>query len=611
MQPASAAAAAASPPGPPRSRRRAAWLAALALLPALPWLLWLPGHGRVPNNDYWGILAHLLTPEGEWTRDLGRWLAVPSNEHWVSVPAVLYALNAELFAGDERGLSLASLLAVAGCALLMLPALRRLAGGDPHAGWAALLLGALLFNPVQAHSILYGFSGAIWLTANLVAVAAMAALRRHAGGGGAVWLLAALALGGVGAITYSTCLSLWPALLAGALLWRLRWPAVVAVAATGATVLALYAASYERPQHIPELTTDGDTLVFFVLRYLGSLFTPQPLAAAAFGALAVGGTLALWRLTGREGRAALVPWAMLQVYALGNATGTASGRSGFGSGMAASSRYASLQALFWIGLLVPLVVLLLRVAPPGARERRVAVAAAAFLTLFTGAALWNRGETLVLEHRERGRGEALVELLLAHDVKALPAFDEVMQSPFKLWQMRGQLRAMGHLPYDRPPAYALGSPAPPGLLGPADPALAAGELRRARPEGGSLARVEGWVQSPRRVEWILLADGAGVLRGAGVTAPRESSLLRAGARQRWYGYATGAAPGELRAWAVVAGSPAAVALSPGAGARPQPAAAPGRGERRRRGQGAGVPPAPGAAGAAGANPTQATTGNRG
>ena len=52
----------------------------------------------------------------------------------------------------------------------------------------------------------------------------------------------------------------------------------------------------------------------------------------------------------------MAPWLSLQVYALANASVTAVARSVWGG--ARSARYGSLSALFWIGLVVTVLILL-------------------------------------------------------------------------------------------------------------------------------------------------------------------------------------------------------------------------------------------------------------
>jgi hypothetical protein len=63
----------------------------------------------MPRNDYYGVLAQVASADG-FTSSLATWATVRSNEHWVPLPALIYAANVKLTAGDNRGLSGAVLL---------------------------------------------------------------------------------------------------------------------------------------------------------------------------------------------------------------------------------------------------------------------------------------------------------------------------------------------------------------------------------------------------------------------------------------------------------------------------------------------------------------------
>jgi hypothetical protein len=566
--------------GPRGALRWIAWTA--ALLPSLPWLILLPGLGRLPNNDYYGILLQVLRPDGRWA-PLRSFLAVRSNEHHVVLPTLLYALNVRLTHGDERALSAWSLLMVVATALLLVsllpPALTR---GRATVALAAGTLGVLLFVPAQAHSIVLGFSGTIWLTTNLLTAAAIVAFARHDATGSTRSLAALLALALLGAASYSTNLSLWPALLVAALAGHRRRRTVVALLAGAAAVYLWTIVSYGKPRQVTVPTRDPLTTAAFALRYLGAPFAGDPLVATLFGALALVASIALWCLLVRGGARwrPLLPWAMLQIYGLGNAVGTAVGRAGFGADFALQSRYASLAALFWIGLLVPLAAQLAAAVPAGSRPRAAALLASALALGVLAATVWDRGLTRLLGLVEASRTERL-DVVHVHPVPpARPALRTVTPAPEEMWASMPTLRAARHVPFDRQPPLVLGEPV--AATAPRDPRRVTGTLTSLRPTGGGVNEAAGWVQSRGPVEWILLVDGEGRLRGAGVPwqsgerGPQRPGFVTAW----WQGYAPVGV--ELTAFARLAGDE-----------RAYPFAVSDRGARRaarREGRAATAPP---------------------
>ncbi len=157
----------------PRSGLRPASLVVALVLPALLWAVLLPGFGRLPANDYWGILAQVVDGE-RFSAEAPDWLRVKPNEHTVVLPAVIYAGNVSLAAGDNRMLSATALVlllvsAALLCSLLPIPpgAHRAVRAGT------ALVLSAFIFTPAAAHSIVLGFSGTICFLSNLLAIAAV------------------------------------------------------------------------------------------------------------------------------------------------------------------------------------------------------------------------------------------------------------------------------------------------------------------------------------------------------------------------------------------------------------------------------------------------------
>ena len=94
---------AAAPPGEAPRRRRALAGAALLLaaLPAIFYLCLVPRTGRLQWHDYYIVLLGMRVDD-HLHADVGRWLTIKSNEHTVTIPALIYAANLVLFHGDNR-----------------------------------------------------------------------------------------------------------------------------------------------------------------------------------------------------------------------------------------------------------------------------------------------------------------------------------------------------------------------------------------------------------------------------------------------------------------------------------------------------------------------------
>uniref|UniRef100_A0ACD5GY05 Uncharacterized protein n=1 Tax=Desertifilum tharense IPPAS B-1220 TaxID=1781255 RepID=A0ACD5GY05_9CYAN len=118
--------------------------------------------------------------------------------------------------------------------------------------------------------------------------------------------------------------------------------------------------------HHPELArlSFGEMLVYVPI-YLGAIFTYQLQFAAFLGIVGLVASAIFayyWFCLPRSHafKVAWLPWLAIQTYTFGTALMAAVSRSGFGLGQARSSRYASLPALFWLGLLVILIAFLVQ-----------------------------------------------------------------------------------------------------------------------------------------------------------------------------------------------------------------------------------------------------------
>ena len=541
-----------------RALGSAAAAGAVLLLLSLPWWALLPRFGRIPHNDYYLVLAELMDASGRWHGDPLVWATVRSNEHLVVLPALIYRGNVALTRGDNRALSAFALLALAATGAALLAARPGELRASPAANvLSAALLAVVLFAPAQAHSLVMGFSGTLWLGANLLSVAALLAGARHLREGGAGPLALSLALAGLGLLTYSTSTCVLPLLLAAALVARRRPATLLALGAGTLVALATSALGYHRPPGHPEPSLDPSAIAAFALRYLGGPLADAPLLAALAGAGGLGASLALWT-TRRRGDAGLLPWALLQGFVLINAVATAIGRAGLVPDASLSSRYSTVALLFWVGLLVPAAALAARRWPA---KRGSRVAAAAIVVAGLACVLWIRGAPVLAPHLRRASAEGVAEAALRAGVDYRPALLPVTHAPGALLRLRDGLRALGHVPFEQ---------REPGLPGDArvverrglapGPPVAATVREALRVRGGwQLAGTADGDGASMR--WLLFVDAGGRLCGLGAPGeptrdPVTVERVGGGARRvRWTAYLAGCEPASAEPFALLGEDP--------------------------------------------------------
>ena len=508
----------------------ASWLALAA--PFLLFALVLPQFSELPRNDYWGDLLKVATPDGELSKDPRVWLATRSNEHWIGALIPLWLANYAATGGDNRGLGAISLLLLVVLFAILyrrLPIevrrrpLRRLLWGLPIA--------AAVASPAAAHNWELGFSGNQWFLANLMAVWALARLARGPREWprdlpAVVWPLA------VAILTHSTYLSLAAALGAGAVILPQRRAMRIGLVAVATAAVAAFAIGYERPPHHPAPRRDPLAAVEFTLQYLGGFFSEQPVVTLIVGALGVAIlALAAGRLLRGPSAVEERFWLLIAIYGATSGALTAVARGGLGQGLAtATSRYASLQALFWIGTLTAAALALRDRALP--RALRFATG-----LLLVGGLVANEriGLDRVIARLDRDRWQPPAALALRWGVTDREVLAHVSQfMPPRSIQL---LRKLGHVPFDRPaegPPGALVPPPAPGA--PTDGAWTTTRTLERR----DYLRVSGTL--PRRdVDIVLFLDAAGAVRGAAVPLAEPATGLGAlvGLRppvRHWIGY---------------------------------------------------------------------------
>jgi len=430
-------------------------LVVLMLSPSLLYLSKLPDFGRCQYNDYYGIIM-VLMDGNRVTRNPVRWLKLKSNEHTVTLPALVYVANTVLTHGDNRGLSAFALfLLFLTWAVLYRLAARTLDLPPPGRWLAGFVLAAFVLSPVPAHSVVLGFSGTIWFMSNLFTVAAIGLLIREIDGRPAS-IVPVVLVGFLGALSYSTNLSLWPALIVAALLLRRPLRHLVVIAAVGAAVYVVFFHFFRPlPWHPKMETSHPLVLLHYTFTYLGNLFSAHIERAAILGGIGLLGCVAFASRAvvsrSRELQRRCAPWLGLQVYVLGNAIGTAVGRSGFGIGQALSSRYSSLSTLFWIAELALLVVILMCGRPAREQHRRwlpatAPLLAAAFLLALT----YHHGLAVYRGYLGRAASQPLAAEAVRRGIPDWEVLRTLTPAPEQIRPVWRFLKSHGQVPFDQP-----------------------------------------------------------------------------------------------------------------------------------------------------------------
>lgn len=567
----------------PRSRllaglgRYGPWL--VILLPLFVYLAYLPRFGALQNNDYFGSITAMLGDHRSLAKRAERFAFGRSNEHRIAVPMLVYYANYRLSAGSNRPLSafaLAMMAVVFATLYRCLPAAAK--RGPPLRLLFGLILACFVFTPVAAHNVAMGFSGTMWFLANVAFVLTLAVIVRRGRQAGVLGLWPVALFGLIGLFSYSTSLSMWPALLVAGVAVRLSWRQLAALAVVAAASYGYYFSTYVSPRNHPGLnTSDQRAVLDFFGIYLGGIFSTDLVVAKWLGW--IGAALALvlvaFVLARRRDRLPmLAPWLAIIAYGVLNAVGTSIGRSSFGDRMGVASRYATLPGFFWSGLLIAIGCLLLQ-SPPEASaarmRRRLAWIALGLVAIGLAVPMYARGLPLLEAFERRARHQRLAELALVrghYDVDALRATTPVVD---QAWKARQIFQRLGHHPFHRP------WPAPPTTLAPIAAAPPAGLLggidSRTRIADGAI-RPAGWAAmaegAPRIVEWAVADAGGqpvGTLVG-GLPTPGSGRRQTAEPFAGWAGYATGIAPGRLRVLVRLAGDPTWYPLRPRPGAPP-------------------------------------------
>lgn len=333
-----------------------------ALLPAIYVLNLISQAGHLLNFDYWWMIKNIYSIDGFSTNPFD-WM-FRANEHFVLIPAIIYALNILITKGSNIGLCLATFFLAAIQSLLLIKLLpEKLTQNRPIFALLIICISLFNFTPAAAHNWMRGYSGVHWVIANLFVIASIYCLKKTVEQASCPfqatpkkWATASIIFGILGCISYSTPLALWPILCAAAILMRLPQRIIIAYFSFAILVVGIYFLTYKTPSHHPSLSQVNllDTLAYIPV-YLSAIFThniPVALIIGSIGLILAAGFHLYWLLSKPLKNKEFLPWLSIIIYTFGTALMAAISRSGFGIEQAIASRYATLPALFWLSLIV-------------------------------------------------------------------------------------------------------------------------------------------------------------------------------------------------------------------------------------------------------------------
>ncbi len=547
------------------------------LIPASYILYLISQAGDLSNFDYWWMTWNFYSVDGFSTNPFN-WI-FRANEHFVLIPAIIYALNIVVTQGSNIGLCLVAwFLAWIQCQVLiaLLPlSLRRF-----PLQFISVILCISIFNftPAAAHNWMRGFSGVHWIIANLFVICSIFCLQSYvtivsdnreaeplnihsqAVPGNEIesgiekweqdkWVIGSIVFGILGCISYSTPLALWPILCAAAVVLRFPRRITYLYFAASSAVIGIYFLTYKTPSNHPSLTKINPLKALeYIPIYLGGIFSENIIIASIIGIIgliAVTGFVCYWLFVKKVDRPNWLPWLSIQLYTLQTALMAAVSRSGFGIEQATASRYATLPALFWMSTIVLTVLAVRELQPTPRIQGRWLTPLFAVVTVAVILMYGVGGETaMAIAHR--ATYQPLVALSLQLGITDITLIkDKVGNKPAAFVGLIDALKANNLVPFNRNIkkhnfCAALDTQIDPNLLSAPKDGVP-GYFDTVTKLAPQAARVIGWVGDPENnVKCIAILNQENVVRGFALSGfPRPDLVNLFGDSYKfaaWRGY---------------------------------------------------------------------------
>lgn len=422
----------------------------IILLPALCVLYMISKAGELLNFDYWWMIQNIYSIDG-FSTNIFDWM-FRANEHFVLIPAIIYALNIVVTKGSNIGLCLATLfLACIQVILLMALVPNTLKKYRTILLLLILFISIFNFTPAAAHNWMRGYSGVHWVIANLFVISSIFCVNKLLKFPQNKWLIASISLGILGCISYSTALGIWPILCAVSILFKLPKRFTISYIIFSILVIGIYFFTYTTPSHHPSLSKLSlINIIAYIPVYLGAIFTHNIPVASTIGwvGLVLAGIFVIYWLFLTYPQYWL-PWLSIIIYTFGTALMAAVSRSGFGVEQAIASRYATLPSLFWLSLIILIFLLLEQQQPTLKKQWYFVTPLVAVLTILI-ISMYRVGTETFREIAHRATYQPLVALSLQLGISDPVLIQEkVGNRPAAFLGLVDALKADGLVPFNR------------------------------------------------------------------------------------------------------------------------------------------------------------------
>ena len=420
------------------------------LLPAFYVLFMISKAGELLNFDYWWMITNIYSIDG-FSTNIFDWM-FRANEHFVLIPAIIYALNIVVTKGSNIGLCLATFFIASVQGILLIALISNtLKKYTPIFLLLILLISVFNFTPAAAHNWMRGYSGVHWVIANLFVIASIFCVKKLLDSQQNKFAIASIIFGILGCISYSTALGIWPILCAVAILYKLPKKITISYLFFSILVIGIYFLTYTTPSHHPSLSKlNFIHIVAYIPVYLGAIFTHNIPVASAIGwvGLILAGIFLIYWLFSSYPQDWL-PWLSIIIYTFGTALMAAVSRSGFGAEQAIASRYATLPSLFWLSLIILIFFWLKKQQLTLRKKRYFAMPLLMVLTVLT-ILMYRVGTETFREIAHRATFQPLVALSLQLGISDPTLIQEkVGNRPAAFLGLVDALKADGLVPFHR------------------------------------------------------------------------------------------------------------------------------------------------------------------